>query len=297
MLRTTKPRLPMRLALASLGFMALLAGCAVAPVVTALGPSAGSPSKPLSVQGVLKAELERAGIEPSPYHEVALGAYLEPFVVVPVAERDGIFENPDDIYGLIPDPANPDRFTRVQSPEASGVTHLGYYPEWSNHFGTVLAAERGGVAATRMGLSGDETPRVAFPRAASGPIQLRGKTANMALITWEDEKPVVYRKLTVAENLISPLDGARDAVVVFTVKNLAGEPINGLTKDHIRFSLIHPQPHDDESVYPLEKLEAIAEGTYRIQEPFLERQASGSIRFKVEVVSAGTPIRATFYRQ
>lgn len=287
---------PLRRALSGLGILALLvAGCVPAPSVTTLRTAPAATSSSLAVQGLLKAEIERAALEPSPYHEVVLSGDFQPFVIAPLSERARLAEH--RLYGLIPDPEDPDRFTRTDDPDAPGVTHLSYYPdEETTNFSPALVAERGGIAAARIGYLRSETMRLAFPQATSGPLTVRSSSPAMGIITGGEEETFVHRRLTFAEDLLTPLEGAKDAVVVFTVQNLDGEPINGLTKDHIWFSLYNPNSSWGWGYIPFVKLEAIAEGKYRIREPYSPSMESGTIRFEVDVVNPGLPIKGTYYR-
>jgi hypothetical protein len=288
---------PMRLALSSLGALALVVGCAPAPSVTSPQASVASPARPLAVQGVLVATVERVGFEPSPYHEVKLTPddYFEPFAIVPLAERASI--TADGLYGLVPDPEDPHRFTRADSPDAEGVTHVGYYPDWKDNYGSDLVAERGGVEAARVGYDGNETVRLAFSQATSGPLTVKSKTPTMGFITWGDETTSIYRQHTFGEDRISPFEGARDTVIVFSVMNTAGEPINGLTKDFVRLSLSDLVDEGYWGTFEFETLEALGDGKYQIREPFNPYYESGRMRIQVEVVNPDTPINATFYRR
>jgi hypothetical protein len=301
MLRLTPFLHPKRLALCVLGAL-LVVGCAPAPSVTFPKTAQESPSRPLSVQGVLKAEIKRVGLEPSPYHEVTAASYIDPFLVVPLSERASLFVNENYLYGLIVDPANADRFTFADSPDAPGVTHLGCYPDWQTNLTPMLVAERGGVVATRIGYGSDEgQTRLAFPQATEGPITIRANAPNMAIYTEEDGEDVVYRQVTVPAEAIAPLDDAQDVVIEFNVTNLDGEPINGLDKEYVRV-LYDNLGDDGEPEYglwplPYEKLEAIAEGQYRIREAFSPYRKSGAMRFSIELGNAGAPIQATFYRR
>lgn len=295
--------LPERLALCVLGAL-LVVGCVPAPGVTTLPTAPTSTSSPMQVQSLLKAEIERAALEPSSYHEVELSpdGYFEPFVIAPLSERANLEARASfgDLYlnGLIPDPYNPGRFTRTEDLDDPRVTQLGYYPDWQTNFSPALVVERGGVAATRVGYGRDEDLRLAFPQATSGPLSVRGGSPEMGIVTYDGSEAFVQRELTVAEELLTPLEGAKDAVVVFTVTNLDGEPINGLTKDLIRFRMYDADNGwEGESGTPYEKLEAIGEGKYQIREPFSPYRESGKLRFEVEVVAPELPIQATFYRR
>lgn len=304
MLRKTITFRHARRALAALLPLALLAGCTPAPSVTLPSGAPLSASQPIQVQSVLTAAVERVEIVPSPYHEVEIDDYFEPFVVLPVAERASV---PSDIdpYGLIPDPEHSGRFTRVGSPDAPGVTHLGYYPDWLENFTPYLVATRGGVVATRIGYAENEDEdymRLAFPQAAAGPITITATSATRGLIRWEgeDEDPVVYREFTFGAEQVKTLTDAKDAVVEFGVTNLSGEPINGLSKEQIRFVITTPEydnEYEDEWVYQFDTLEALGHGKYRIRIPFTPYKESGTVRFKVNVVNPGVPISATFYRR
>lgn len=293
MLRLTPSR---RLALSVLGALAL-AGCAPAPSVTPPGAAPQAPSQPLQVQGLLNTVIERMGLEPSPYHEVEIDSYFELILVAPVAERASIPQG-RNVYGLIPDPENADRFTQTDAPDAPGVTHLGYYPdEWPVNYSPDLVAERGGVKAVRIGEGSDgDFMRFAFPQAAEGPITITGSTENAALFRWEDDEPVVYRQFTFGAEMAQTVDNAREAVAVFSVTNMRGEPINGLTKEHVRFVMTTPE-YDGAWAYPYDTLEPIAAGKYRIRAPFITNKASGTVRLVVEVVNPGVPINAVFYRR
>ena len=300
MLRKT---LTFRRALAALLPLALLTACAPAPSVTPPQAAIPSGSAPLQVQGVVTAAVEQVVFETSPYHEVEIDSYFEPYVMVPVAERASI---PADVSprGLIPDPERNGRFTRASSPDAPGVTHLGYYPDWLENFTPLLVATRGGVVATRVGYTNiGDLMRLAFPQASEGPITITGTSATMGLIRWDedaDEDGAVYREFTFDAEQVKPLADAKDAVVEFSVSNLGGEPINGLSKEHIRFIITSPE-YDDKYeadwTYPFDTLEALGQGKYRIRLPFSPEEESGTVRFKVEVVNPETPISATFYRR
>lgn len=292
-------------ALAALLPLALLAGCAPAPSVTVPGAAAPSASQPIQVQSVLTTTVERAEIVPSPYHEVEIDSYFEPYLVLPVADRASIPEG-TYLHGLIPDPEHSGRFTRVDSPDAPGVTHLGYYPDWLDNYAPLLVATRGGVVATRIGYTDNgNLMRLAFPQAAAGPITVKGTSPTAALIRWEgedEEDAVVYREFTFGAELAKPLTEAKDVLVEFGVANLSGEPINGLSKEQIRFVITSPEHEnayyeDEDWSYPLDTLEALGHGKYRIRVPFNPSQESGTLRVKVDVVNPGVPIKATFYRR
>ena len=300
MLRLTPFLHPKRLALCVLGAL-FVVGCTPAPSVTIPKASQESPSRPLSVQGVLKAEIKRVGLEPSPYHEVTAATYFEPLMVVPLSERANLFRHDYEIYGLIVDPENADRFTVADSPDAPGVTHLGHYPDWQTNLSPMLVAERGGIVAARIGYGSDEGQmRLGFPQASQGPITITANAPNMAILTEEDDEDVVYRQLTVPAASIAKLDDAQDIVLDFNVTNLDGEPINGLSKEYV---YLHYANLDDDGepeyggwAFPYEKLEAIAEGQYRIREAFAPYRKSGISRFTIELVNAAAPIQARFYR-
>jgi hypothetical protein len=300
-----------RRALAALLPLALLAACAPAPSVTTLGAAAPADSRPLQVQNVLTAVVERTGIEPSPFHEVKIDDYFDAYIVVPVEERASI---PEDIWTdeLIPDPEHDGRFTMAEEEDDPRITHLGYnaydnyddfaWNDWDDQVDSLspmLEATRDGLVATRIGFGRDyEGMRLTFPQVAQGPITVRGTSETAALVRYEGENwdPVVYRQFTFDPEPITTVTDAKAAVVEFRVTNASGKPFNGLRKEHIHFVMTTPQKDADEAT-PFHALEAIGDGQYRIRLPFYSQQESGSLRFKVEVVSSGAAINANFYRR
>lgn len=296
MLRLSPLLHPKRLALCVLGAL-FVVGCAPAPSGTFPKASQESPSRPLSLQGVLKAEIKRVGLEPSPYHEVTVATYFDALMVVPLPERASLFVDDDDLYGLIEDPENADRFTWADSPDDLRVTHLDYYPDWQTNLSPMLVAERGGVVAARIGYGSEEGQmRLGFPQASEGPITIKANAPNMAILTEED---VVYRQVTIPASAVAKLDDAQDVVLDFNVTNLDGEPINGLSKEyvHLHYANLDEDGEPEHTwTYPYEKLEAIAEGQYRIREAFTPGQESGIARFTIELRNAAAPLQTRFYR-
>jgi hypothetical protein len=309
-----------RRALAALLPLALLAACAPAPSVTTLGAVGPADSRPLQVQNVFTAVIERTGIEPSPFHEVKIDEGFDAYIVVPVAERASI---PEGIWTdeLIPDPEHDGRFTMAEDPDDARITHLGYnawnnwddldWNDWDDQVDSLspmLEATRDGLVATHIGFGRDYVMRLTFPQVAQGPITVRGTTATAALVRYEGEdwEPVVYRQFTFDPAQLATVTDAKAAVVEFRVTNASGKPFNGLRKEHIHFVMTTPEkdeanqqanPDANHEATPFDALEAIGDGQYRIRVPFYSQKESGSLRFKVEVVSAGAPINATFYRR
>lgn len=306
-----------RRALAALLPLALLAACAPAPSVTTLGAAAPTDSRPLQVQNVFTAVIEQTDIESSPFHEVKIDDTFEAYIVVPVEERASIPEDsrPDE---LIPDPEHDGRFTVAEDEGDPRVTHLGYNAynnydddagnDWDDQvdsFSPMLEATRDGLVAMRIGFGrNEEFMRLTFPRAAQGPITVRGTTENAALVRYEGENwdTVVYRQFTFDPDQITTVTDAKAAVVEFRVTNASGKPFNELRKEHIHFVMTTPQkdeanPDAKDEATPFDAFEAIGDGEYRIRVPFYSQKESGSLRFKIEVMSAGAPISSNFYRR
>lgn len=295
--RMTPKTRSMRLALSSLGALALLVGCAPAPGAMTPQASPQSPSQPFSVQGVVTATVENVVIETSPYHEVRTRGF-DPMRIVPVSERDSL---PGDVYlrGLIPDASNPDRF-ETASPDAEGVTHLAYsLDEPFANYARFLVAKRNGVEASRIvydGVTYDEFTRLSFPQEASGPITVEGRDERLGLVRWSDDADVVYRRYRFESDAITPLANAKDAVVTIRATNQDGERIDGLDRDHVKLTL--SESDDDGSwAYAYDTLEALGKGEYRIRLPFTPYRSSGSARFTVVIVNPTIPFGAIFYRR